>query len=71
MNIYYKILLIVVFLIALFSLGQGLYFLMTDKHQGKRTVGALARRIGFSVLLIVLIIIGIVTGLIHPHALGQ
>ncbi len=71
MNIYYKILLIVVFLIALFSLGQGLYFLMTDKDQGKRTVRALTRRIGFSVLLIVLIIIGIATGLIHPHAMGQ
>jgi succinate dehydrogenase/fumarate reductase cytochrome b subunit len=63
--------LIVVFLIAIvWNLGAGLYYMMTDKGGTDRTVKALTRRIGLSVLLIVLIIIGIATGVIQPHGLG-
>ena len=54
-----------------FNLGAGLYFMMTDKGQTDRTVKALTRRIGLSVLLIILVIIGILTGLIKPHGIGQ
>ena len=62
--------LIVVFLIAIvWNLGAGLYYMMTDKGGSDRTVKALTRRIGLSVLLIVLIIIGIATGVIQPHGL--
>ena len=62
--------LIVVFLIAIvWNLGAGLYYMMTDKGGTDRTVKALTRRIGLSVLLIVLIIIGMVTGYIQPHGL--
>lgn len=63
--------LIVVFLIAIvWNLGAGLYYMMTDKGGTNRTVKALTRRIALSVLLIVLIIIGIFTGIIQPHGLG-
>lgn len=63
--------LIVVFLIAIvWNLGAGLYYMMTDKGGTNRTVKALTRRIGLSVLLIVLIILGIFTGIIQPHGLG-
>ena len=55
----------------IYNLGAGLYFMMTDKGQTNRTVKALTRRIGLSVLLIVLVIIGILTGLIKPHGIGQ
>jgi succinate dehydrogenase/fumarate reductase cytochrome b subunit len=62
--------LIVVFLIAIvWNLGAGLYYMMTDKGGTDRTVKALTRRIGLSVLLIVLIIIGMLTGIIQPHGL--
>ncbi len=64
--------LIVVFLIAIvWNLGAGLYYMMTDKGGSDRTVKALTRRIGLSVLLIVLIIIAIATGIIEPHGLGN
>ncbi len=63
--------LIVVFLIAIvWNLGAGLYYMMTDKGGTNRTVKALTRRIALSVLLIILIIIGIFTGIIEPHGLG-
>lgn len=62
---------IVVFLVAIvWNLGAGLYYMMTDKGGTDRTVKALTRRIGLSVLLIVLIIIGIATGIIQPHGLA-
>ena len=55
----------------LYNLGAGLYFMMSDKGQTDRTVKALTWRIGLSVLLILLVIAGIVTGLIKPHGIGQ
>ncbi|HEY0230552.1 MAG TPA: twin transmembrane helix small protein [Dokdonella sp.] len=64
--------LILLFLAAIiYNLGAGLYFMMTDKGGSDRTLKALTRRIGLSVLLIVLVIIGIWTGLIKPHGIGQ
>ena len=61
-------LIIVAFLILiLYNLGAGLYYMLTDKGRSDRTVNALTRRIGLSVLLIVLVIIGIATGVIQPH----
>ena len=63
----YKIVLVIVFLVVIFELGQALYFMMTDRSGSSRTVWALTRRVAFSILLIVLIIIGIATGVLHPH----
>jgi hypothetical protein len=64
--------LILLFLAAIiYNLGAGLYFMMTDKGNSDRTLKALTRRIGLSVLLIALVIIGIWTGLIKPHGIGQ
>lgn len=65
----YKITLVIVFLVVIFELGQALYFMMTDRTGSGRTVWALTRRVIFSILLIVLIIIGIVTGILHPHGI--
>ncbi|MCE5233142.1 MAG: twin transmembrane helix small protein [Mizugakiibacter sp.] len=66
----YKYALIVLLLVVMFNLGQALYFMMTDRGRTNRTVWALTRRIGFSLLLILLVIIGIVTGLLQPHDLA-
>ena len=65
-------LLIVGFLaVILYNLGAGLYYMMVDKGTTDRTVKALTRRIGLSVLLILLVILGIWLGIIKPHDLGR
>ncbi|MDY0022446.1 twin transmembrane helix small protein [Arenimonas caeni] len=58
------------FLFILWNLGAGLYYMMVDKGRTKRTVKSLTWRIGLSVALFVLVIIGILTGLIEPHGIG-
>jgi TRAP-type C4-dicarboxylate transport system permease large subunit len=66
----FKIILVVVFLVVLWNLGQALYFMMTDKGQSGRTAWALTRRIGLSLLLLALILLGIWAGWLHPHGVG-
>ncbi|MEE7546967.1 twin transmembrane helix small protein [Xanthomonas sp. Kuri4-1] len=71
MNDSLKTLLIVAFLIVIvWNLGAGLYYLLTDRGESRRTVNALTWRIGLSVGLILLVILGIYTGWIKPHGLG-
>ncbi|AFC87082.1 Protein of unknown function (DUF2909) [Frateuria aurantia DSM 6220] len=68
-EIIYKIVLAILLLIIIFSLGQALYFMMTDKGKGHRTVWALTRRISLSLLVIVMIAIGFYMGWLHPHGI--
>ena len=71
MNDSLKTLLVIAFLILiLWNLGAGLYYLLVDKGQSKRTVNALTWRIGLSVLLFALVALGIFTGVIKPHGVG-
>lgn len=48
----------------------GLYYLLVDRGQTKRTVNALTRRIAVSVALILLVIVSIYMGWIKPHGIG-
>src|SRR5215471_15364193 len=64
-----KILIVVILLFVLYNLGAGLYYMMTDKGTTDRTVKALTWRIGLSVFLILLVILGIWTGVIQPHGI--
>jgi hypothetical protein len=64
-----KYVVIVFFFVIVFNLGAALYYMMTDKGTTDRTVRALTWRIGLSVLLILLLIVGILTGVIHPHGI--
>ncbi|HBG31114.1 twin transmembrane helix small protein [Candidatus Macondimonas diazotrophica] len=64
-----KTIIVVIFLGILYSLGSGLYFLLKDEKGERRTVQALTWRIGLSIALFVLILIGIATGVIQPHGL--
>lgn len=67
-----KILLIVAFLLVIvWNLGAGLYYMLVDKGETKRTVNALTRRIGFSVGLIVLVLLAVWMDWIEPHGVGQ
>ena len=62
---------IVLMMLAILTwLGSGLYFLLYDKGKTKRTVKALSWRIGLSLTLFAMLIIGYMLGIIHPHAPG-
>ena len=56
--------------LILYNLGAGLYYMLVDTGQSRRTVNALTRRIGLSVLLIALVVAGIAAGIIEPHGVG-
>jgi branched-subunit amino acid transport protein AzlD len=51
------IVIVILFAAIIYNLGAGLYFMMTDRGRTDRTVRALTRRIGLSVLLIILVIV--------------
>ena len=71
MNDSLKTLLVIAFLaVIVWNLGAGLYYLLVDRGQTKRTVRALSWRIGMSVALVALLVIGIATGVIQPHGVG-
>jgi hypothetical protein len=65
------IVIVAFFIVIVYNLGAGLFYMMRDKGTTDRTVKALTWRIGLSVFLILLIIAGIFTGVIKPHGLGQ
>jgi len=65
-----KIIVILILFIIIGSLFSGLFFLIRDKGATERTVKALTVRIGLSVLLFVLLMIGYATGLLQPHGVG-
>ncbi|MGN0858993.1 MAG: twin transmembrane helix small protein [Stenotrophomonas sp.] len=72
MNDSLKTLLVIAFLaVIVFNLGAGLYYLLVDRGQTKRTVRALSWRVGVSVALVALLVIGIATGVIQPHGVGR
>jgi len=64
-----KLLIIAVLIVILYNLGAGLYYMMVDKGKSHRTVKSLSWRIGLSVGLIILVILGIFTGVIKPHGI--
>ena len=67
-----KTLLIVAFLIViLWNLGAGLYYMLVDKGETKRTVNALTRRIALSVALFLLLVLAMYMGWIEPHGVGR
>ena len=64
-----KLLIIAFLIVILWNLGAGLYYMMVDKGTTDRTVRSLTWRIGISVALILLVALGIYTGVIKPHGI--
>ena len=64
-----KILIILVLIAILYSLFSGMFYLIKDKSQSKRTVKALTIRIVLSVALFILLMLGFATGVIQPHGI--
>ncbi|MGV8941977.1 MAG: twin transmembrane helix small protein [Lysobacter sp.] len=66
-----KTLLIVGFLILiLWNLGAGLYYMLVDKSESKRTVNALTRRVALSIALIVTVVVAAKMGWIQFHGIN-
>ncbi|MEX0951772.1 MAG: twin transmembrane helix small protein [Gammaproteobacteria bacterium] len=62
----YKTIIVIFLLLILASLTSGLYYLIRDRGMSDRTVKALTVRIGLSLTLFFLLIIGFATGVIQP-----
>ena len=72
MNDSLKTLLIIAFLIVIvWNLGAGLYYMLVDKGESKRTVNALTKRVALSVALILGIVIAAKMGWIEFHGVGR
>lgn len=65
-----KLLIVAFVVLILYNLGAGLYYMLADRGTTHRTVNALTRRVGFSVALIALVLLGIATGVIQPHGIA-
>jgi len=65
----FKIIVVVLLLIVLVSLGSALYHLVNNKGNSDKLVKSLTWRIGLSVGIFLLLLIGQATGLIQPHGL--
>ena len=61
-----KFIVAIAFILIIGSLASALVFLMRDKGKSNRTVQALALRVGFSILLFVLLLIANRLGWIQP-----
>jgi hypothetical protein len=60
----FKIVVVLVLFVIIASLFSALYFLAKDKDGGARTVKALTLRIGLSIALFILLLLGYYFGLI-------
>ena len=60
-----------VLILILWNLGAGLYYMLVDKGQTKRTVNSLTKRIGLSIALILFVVLAIKMGWITPHGVGS
>ena len=61
-----KIIVAIAFILIIGSLASAFLFLMRDKGKSNRTVYALTLRVGFSVLLFILLLVAYKFGLIQP-----
>lgn len=65
----YKILILTILAAILISLFSGAIFLAKDDSDSKRMLTSLTFRISLSLLLVVVLVVGFMTGQIQPHGL--
>lgn len=65
-----KAIVVFLLLIVIASLGSALFYLLTDRGEGRRTVKALTARIALSIAAFLLLLIGYAAGLIQPHGIS-
>ena len=64
-----KLLIIAFLVVILWNLGAALYYMVVDQGRSNRTVKSLSWRIGLSVCLILLVALGLFTGVIKGHGI--
>lgn len=64
-----KVVIVLLFIGIVASLGSGLYYLVNDKGDSRRTLRALTLRIGLSLGLFAFLMILIALDVIEPHGL--
>lgn len=64
-----KVIIVLVFIGIIASLASGLYYLVNDKGESRRTLRALTFRIGLSVGLFAFLMLLIGLGVIEPHGI--
>ncbi|OHC63233.1 MAG: hypothetical protein A2040_07475 [Rhodocyclales bacterium GWA2_65_19] len=65
----FKFVMVLALLAIVASLGVALWRLITDRGESERTVRALTFRIGLSIALFVLLVLGMLTGVVVPHGI--
>ncbi|MCG8427438.1 MAG: twin transmembrane helix small protein [Chromatiales bacterium] len=65
---FYKILILLLFLAITVSLFSGLYFMLRDQGRTHRTVNSLIVRVGIATLLILILLYGFYSGQISMDA---
>lgn len=66
-----KIIVVLMLLAVVVALFSGMYFLLKDGSDKRRTVQALTWRVGLQVGLILFLVLAYFMGWIQPHNLGQ
>jgi len=67
--VWVKVIIVAAFVGIVASLASGLYYLVNDKGDSRRTLRALTLRIGLSVGLFLFLMVLIALGVIEPHGL--
>ena len=62
-----KLIIVAALLAIVVSLGVALWRLISDRGESHRAVRALTFRIGLSIVLFVLLLLGMLTGVVVPH----
>lgn len=65
----FKAFILILLLIVIISLGSALFHLVSKKGKSDKVIKSLTWRIGLSILIFILLLIGQATGLITPHGL--
>jgi hypothetical protein len=63
-----RITILITLFVIVASLGSGLFYLIRDRGESRRTLNALTVRITLSIILFVLILVGFLTGVIAPNS---
>ena len=66
----FKLIIVILLLFVVGSLFTALFFLVKDPSNSHRVVKSLSWRIALSLFILLLLFVGIQTGLIVPHDVG-
>ena len=64
-----KVILVVLLLAIIAALFSGLFFLMNDESNQRRTLTALKVRVGLSITLLIFLALAFANGWLKPHGL--